>query len=79
MKTFLQFLFAPAAFGAEPFTNSIGVKLIPVAPGSFMMGQDGPASDYHIAKHPEKYDDADWHEEPAHRVKITHRFYMAAT
>jgi formylglycine-generating enzyme required for sulfatase activity len=79
LNTLLLFLFASAAFGVEPFTNSIGMRLMPVAPGSFTMGQDGPASDYHIAKHPEKYDDADWDEKPAHRVRITRSFYMAAT
>ena len=45
---------------AEPLTNSIGMKLVPISVGSFVMGQDGPASDYKIAKHPEKFDDADW-------------------
>ena len=26
-------------------TNSIAMKLVPVAPGTFTMGQDGPAAD----------------------------------
>ena len=55
------------------------MKLAPIAPGSFVMGQDGPANDYHIAKHPEKFDDADWDEKPAHRVTITQPFHMGAT
>jgi formylglycine-generating enzyme required for sulfatase activity len=64
---------------AETITNSIGMKLVPIAPGSFVMGQDGPASDYKLSKHPEKFDDADWDEKPAHRVAITQPFLMGAT
>lgn len=69
------------SFAAEPkeITNSIGMKLVWIEPGSFMMGQDGPASDYKLVKHPEKFDDADWDEKPAHPVKITQGFYMGST
>ncbi|MFZ4765624.1 MAG: SUMF1/EgtB/PvdO family nonheme iron enzyme [Roseimicrobium sp.] len=82
MKHTLAFL---AAFllatlpAAEPMTNSIGMKLVPIAPGSFVMGQDGPGADYKMNKHPEKFDDADWDEKPAHRVTITQPFHMGAT
>lgn len=61
------------------FTNSLGMQLIHVAPGSFTMGQDGPAADYNVKKHAEKFDDADWDEKPAHRVKITQPFAIGAT
>jgi formylglycine-generating enzyme required for sulfatase activity len=27
---------------AEPVTNAIGMKLVRIEPGTFMMGQDGP-------------------------------------
>lgn len=64
---------------AEPITNSIGMKLVPISAGSFIMGQDGPAADYKMTKHPEKFDDADWDEKPAHKVTITQPFYMGAT
>jgi formylglycine-generating enzyme required for sulfatase activity len=64
---------------AEPITNSIGMKLVPVSLGSFTMGQDGPAADYSVKKHAEKFDDADWDERPAHRVVITQAFQMSAT
>lgn len=51
MKRILKFLAAfllaqptrPRAAGA--ITNSIGMKLMPLAPGSFKMGQDGPPLD----------------------------------
>lgn len=76
----LFFLFAlHSLLSAETITNSIGMKLVPISPGSFIMGQDGPASDYKVSKHPEKFDDADWDEKPTHRVTITQAFHMAAT
>ncbi len=64
---------------AEPLTNSIGMKFIRIEPGSFTMGQDGPAADYKITKHPAKFDDADWDEKPAHRVTITKPYHLATT
>ncbi|MCF7784529.1 MAG: SUMF1/EgtB/PvdO family nonheme iron enzyme [Prosthecobacter sp.] len=64
---------------AEPITNSIGMKLVRIGPGSFTMGQDGPAADYKMTKHPAKFDDADWDEKPAHRVTITQPFHVAVT
>ncbi len=64
---------------AEPITNSIGMKLVRIEPGSFTMGQDGPAADYKITKHPAKFDDADWDEKPAHRVTITKPYHLATT
>lgn len=71
--------FTVRGLGVEPITNSIGMKLVPIDAGSFTMGQDGPAADYKISKHPAKYDDADWDEKPVHRVTITKSFHMAAT
>ncbi len=77
------FLFATALFAssllAEPLTNSIGMKLVPIAPGRFTMGQDGPAADYNVKKHAAKFDDADWDEKPAHRVAISASFAISAT
>ena len=55
------------------------MTLVRIKPGSFVMGQDGPAADYHTTKHPAKFDNADWDEKPAHQVTITQPFYMAAT
>jgi formylglycine-generating enzyme len=67
--------------GAEPkeLTNSVGMKLVRIEPGSCLMGQDGPAADYHMTKHPAKFDDADWDEQPVHKVTISQPFHMAAT
>ncbi len=79
MKTLFTFLIVTGTLCAETITNSIGMKLVPVAPGSFTMGQDGPAADYNVKKHAEKFDDADWDEKPAHRVTITQPFHFGAT
>lgn len=78
-KTLLALLLATTPLCAEPITNSIDMKLVPVSPGSFTMGQDGPAADYNVKKHAEKFDDADWDEKPAHRVSITQPFHMGVT
>jgi formylglycine-generating enzyme required for sulfatase activity len=65
--------------GPRPGTNSIGMRLVPVAPGMFTMGQDGPAADYMMSKHPAESDHADWDEKPAHKVTITQPFQIGAT
>lgn len=74
----LLFLFAlNSLLSAGTVTNSIGMKLAPISPGSFTMGQDGPAADYNVKKHAEKFDDADWDERPAHRVTISQSFQIS--
>jgi len=69
--------------GAMPaekeFVNSIGVKFVRIEPGAFRMGQEGPAADYRMTKHPDKFDDADWDERPVHRVTISASFYLGTT
>jgi len=72
--------FAPLR-GAEPkeITNSIGMKLERIEPGSFLMGQDGPPADYQTTRHAERCDQADWDEKPAHPVKITTPLYFGST
>lgn len=77
--TLAVFCIALPLFAADTLTNSIGMKLVRIEAGSFIMGQDGPAADYKMTKHPEKFDDADWDEKPAHRVTITQPFFMGAT
>jgi formylglycine-generating enzyme required for sulfatase activity len=74
------FIFPPA-FAGEPLgiTNSIGMKLVRIGPGTFTMGQDGPAADYKMNKHPAEFDHADWDEKPAHRVTLTRPFFIGAT
>ena len=67
--------------GAESrmLTNSIGMKLVRIEPGTFLMGQDGPAADYNVKAHAAKFDDADWDEKPAHKVTISTAFHIGAT
>lgn len=74
-------LLAPldALHAVEPITNSIGMKLVPIAPGRFQMGQDGPQSDYDMRKHPGESDRADWDEKPVHTVNISKAFHIGAT
>ena len=64
---------------SEPITNSIGMKLVPIPSGSFVMGQEGPTSDYFFTKHPEETNLADFDERPAHPVRITQEFYLGVT
>ena len=74
-------LLAPMAalHAAEPITNSIGMRLVRIEPGTFLMGQDGPQTDYDFKKHPEESDRADWDEKPVHRVTLTQPFHMSVT
>jgi formylglycine-generating enzyme required for sulfatase activity len=64
---------------AEELTNSIGIKLVRIEAGSFLMGQDGPPADYNVKGHAEKFDDADWDERPVHRVTISRPFFIGST
>ncbi|TDU81903.1 formylglycine-generating enzyme required for sulfatase activity [Prosthecobacter fusiformis] len=58
-------------------TNSIGMQFVSIDSGTFVMGQDGPETDHQMMKHPEKFDDADADEKPAHRVTISQPFQMS--
>jgi formylglycine-generating enzyme required for sulfatase activity len=69
---------------AEPVTNSLGMQLVPIAPGTFTMGQDGPPlEDYLRQKRfgdiSKATDRIDFDEKPAHRVTITQPFLIGAT
>ena len=64
---------------SKEMTNSIGMKLMRIEPGSFIMGQDGPPADYKTVQHADRCDQADWDEKPAHRVKITTAFLIGNT
>ena len=54
----------PAAEGAGTLVNSIGMKLVRIEPGTFLMGQN---------------EGGDWDERPVHKVTISKPFYMAVT
>ena len=52
---------------AKPFTNSIGMQLVSIEPGEFLMGS------------PESDTEASSDEKPQHRVRITRPFYLGVT
>ena len=84
MKSTLTLLAAlllapPALPAAESITNSVGIKLVPIEPGSFLMGQDGSQTDYDMHKHPGESDRPDWDEKPVHQVVISKPFHIGAT
>ena len=69
---------------AEPATNSIGMKLIPIQPGTFTMGQDGPPMEDYLRQKRfgemhKDIDRIDFDEKPAHRVTITQPFHIGVT
>jgi formylglycine-generating enzyme required for sulfatase activity len=74
----------PSKSAPEPVTNSIGMKLMPITPGKFTMGQDGPPMEDYLGqkRFGEQYKDfdrIDFDEKPAHQVSITQPFLMGAT
>jgi formylglycine-generating enzyme required for sulfatase activity/serine/threonine protein kinase/sugar lactone lactonase YvrE len=56
----------------EPLINSVKMKLIPIAPGEFMMGTP------EAFRLPEGYERNFDSERPQHRARITRPFYLAA-
>jgi formylglycine-generating enzyme required for sulfatase activity len=68
-----------SSHASEPITNSIGIKLVQVEPGTFKMGQDSPTTDYQMNKHPTKDGGIDFDEKPVHGVTISQAFHIGAT
>jgi len=52
---------------SKPFTNSLGMVMLPVSTGEFVMGTDGA-----------RPNPVSPHASPAHRVRITRPFYLSA-
>ncbi len=81
---FQSFCLLITALPAEPITNSLGMKLVRIEPGSFTMGQDGPPlEDYlrqkRFGEMHKDIDRIDFDEKPAHRVTITQPFHIGVT
>jgi formylglycine-generating enzyme required for sulfatase activity len=57
--------YAASASAAEPITNSLGMKLVPIAAGEFTMGSDRKP--------------ANWDEQPLHRVTVGTAFQIGET
>ncbi len=69
-----------AAANAQPpaaFVDSVGLRMLPIAAGSFRMGEENatPSS----LGGPTGADHGDWDETPAHRVTLTHPFLISET
>jgi formylglycine-generating enzyme required for sulfatase activity len=68
---------------AKEFSNSIGIKMIRIEPGTFEMGclnaTVAPSEEVKWRRHagPEFMLDGDWDEHPAHKVTISKAFYMS--
>ncbi|MHC4574118.1 MAG: SUMF1/EgtB/PvdO family nonheme iron enzyme [Planctomycetota bacterium] len=65
----------------DEFTNSIGMKLVRIKAGSFMMGQDREAGGRSITLTygDRRFMGGELDEQPVHRVTISKPFYMSAT
>lgn len=64
---------------SQPITNSIGMSLVKIEPGSFTMGEANPIPDALKLKELEYLPNGDWDEKPLRRVTISKPFYMAVT
>jgi formylglycine-generating enzyme required for sulfatase activity len=69
---------------AEPVTNSIGMKLMPIESGTFTMGQDGPPMEDYLRQKRfgemhKDFDRIDFDEKPSHKVTITQPFQIGVT
>lgn len=81
MKTIPLFLAAmisaaTASSAPEAFTNSLGMRMVPIPAGTFRMGETNPTPGkiFEVAGYLRK---GDWDEHPVHEVTISKPFYMA--
>ena len=58
-------------------TNSTGIKLLRIEPGTFEMGEINPTPD--SLRGPRYTPQGDWDESPVHKVTITKAFYISET
>src|SRR5687767_12459046 len=75
----LLFLAGPtrgADQAAAPFTNSLGMRMLPIRPGSFQMGErlKTPKDVFGQAEYLAR---GDWDEHPVHEVTLTRPFFIA--
>ncbi len=60
-------------------TNSIGMALVKIEPGSFAMGESNPIPDALKLKDLDYLPNGDWDEKPVRRVTISKPFYIGVT
>ena len=76
LADFAQDRTSPEPANGVPFTNSIGIKMVPIPAGTFRMGDLEPPAHYQ----PDEFLARDHYDErPAHEVAISHGFYMSPT
>lgn len=63
---------------ADAFTNSLGMRMLPIAPGEFRRGEqrETPGEAFQVASYLRR---GDWDEHPVHRVRLTQPFFIAET
>lgn len=68
----------PAAHGDEAFTNSIGMRMLPVRAGTFQMGEANatPPKTFEVPMYLQR---GDWDEHPVHAVTLTKPYLLAET
>ena len=66
LAVFLCSGFASQGSHDAVFTNSVGMKMIKIEPGTFEMGNPNPEDD-------------SWDEQPVHNVTISKPFYTSET
>ena len=78
---FLAALGLTATLAAAPAsqTNSVGMRLIAIPAGEFLMGQDSRQTSFRSPWSVEKDRGADWDEQPAHRVRLMAGLRIGAT
>ncbi|MGA2034259.1 MAG: SUMF1/EgtB/PvdO family nonheme iron enzyme [Thermoguttaceae bacterium] len=65
--------FAAGLPAGKEFVNSLGMKLMRIAPGEFVMGSgESPP------RNAKEWESRDWDESPAHKVKISKPFFLGA-
>jgi formylglycine-generating enzyme required for sulfatase activity len=83
LASFILYSLTPL-HAAEPTANSVGMKLMPIQPGTFTMGQDGPPMEDYLRQKRfgemhKDIDRIDFDEKPAHKVTITQPFMIGVT
>jgi sulfatase modifying factor 1 len=64
----------PRLQAREVQVNSIGMKLVPIMPGEFLMGAGAAPPKSRV-----EWDARDWDEAPEHKVILSQPFFMSAT
>jgi formylglycine-generating enzyme required for sulfatase activity len=62
----------------KSFANSIGMKMVPIEPGTFMMGMESAPLPEGLMPRP-RFKNGDYDETPRHKVTVTTPFYMSET